>query len=86
MDVEPISIAEHFFADISNRLLEEDTANIPNIICSGLTQYMPYANVQRMSLLRITKDKQYQGAYSVAATGYKPTTIVGDGFSSPYLD
>ena len=86
MDVEKISIAEHFFADISNRLLEEDTANIPNIICSGLTQYMPYANVQRMSLLRITKDKQYQGAYSVAATGYKPTTIVGDGFSSPYLD
>lgn len=86
MDVEPISIAEHFFADISNRLLEEDTANIPNIICSGLTQYMPYANVQRMSLLRITKDKQYQGAYSVAAPGYKPTTIVGDGFSSPYLD
>lgn len=86
MGVEPISIAEHFFADISNRLLEEDTANIPDVICAGLTEYMPYANVQRMSLLRITKDKQYQGAYSVAAPGYKPTTMVGTGFNSPYLD
>lgn len=86
MGVEPISTAEHFFADISNRLLEEETANIPEVICSGLTQYLPLANVQRMSLLRITKDKQFQGAYSVAAPRYKPTTIVSEGFSSPYLD
>lgn len=86
MDVEPISIAEHFFADISNRLLEEDTANIPDVICAGLSEYLPYANVQRMSLVRITKDKQHEGAYSVAAPGYTPTKMVGVGFNSPYLD
>ncbi|QQX78357.1 GAF domain-containing sensor histidine kinase [Shewanella sp. KX20019] len=86
MDTEQISITERFFADISNRLLEEDTANIPEVICAGLTEYLPFANVQRMSLVRITKEQTYEGAYSVAAAGYLPTTMIGAGLKSPYLD
>ncbi|MCL1052018.1 GAF domain-containing sensor histidine kinase [Shewanella abyssi] len=86
MDTEQISISEHFFADISNRLLEEDTANIPEVICTGLTEYLSFANVQRMSLIRITKEQTHEGAYSVAAPGYLPTTMIGAGLKSPYLD
>ncbi|ACJ29159.1 PAS domain protein [Shewanella piezotolerans WP3] len=86
MDTEKISKAERFFADISNRLLEEETSNIPAVICSGLSSYMPFAKVQRMSLVRITKDNVHEGAYSVAAPGYTPTKMVGKGFKSPYLD
>ncbi|WOT06712.1 GAF domain-containing sensor histidine kinase [Shewanella youngdeokensis] len=85
MNVE-ISIAEHFFSDISNRLLEEDTANIPEVICAGLTDYLSHAQVQRMSLFRITKDQLFEGAYSVAAPGYSPTSTLGKGIKSPYLD
>ena len=86
MDVESISIAEHFFADISNRLLEEDTAKIPNVIHLALTEYLSFAEVQRMSLIRLTKENQMDGAYSVAAPGYKATSMVAKGLESPYLD
>ncbi|MDX2319721.1 MAG: GAF domain-containing sensor histidine kinase [Moritella sp.] len=77
---------EQFTIEISNWLLENDTADLANAIEFALTAFMPYIQAQRMSLVRLTPDNHFEGALAVAAPGYKPVSLPAQGLYSPYLE
>ncbi|QUM78003.1 sensor histidine kinase [Moritella sp. 24] len=77
---------EQFTIEVSNWLLENDTVDLPSAIESSLTAFLPYIQVQRMSLVRLTLDNRFEGAVAVAAPGYKPVSLPAQGLYSPYLD
>jgi len=77
---------EQFIIEISNWLLENDTADLLRAIESSLTAFLPYIQAQRMSLVRLTVDNRFEGALAVAAPGYKPVSLPAQGLYSPYLD
>lgn len=85
MDKSDLSI-EQFTIEISNWLLENDTADLPSAIEFALKTFMPYIQVQRMSLVRLTPDNRFEGALTVAAPGYTPVSLPVQGIYSPYLD
>lgn len=85
LDKDDLSI-EQFTIEISNWLLENDTADLPSAIEFALKTFMPYVQVQRMSLVRLTTDNRFEGALTVAAPGYKPVTLPVHGIYSPYLN
>lgn len=77
---------EQFIIEMSNWLLENDTADLLSAIESSLTAFLPYIQAQRMSLVRLTVDNRFEGALAVAAPGYKPVSLPAQGLYSPYLD
>lgn len=76
---------EQFTIEMSNWLLENDTADLANAIEFALSAFMPYIQTQRMSLVRLTPDNRFEGALAVAAPGYKPVSLPAHGLYSPYL-
>ncbi|SHO21801.1 PAS [Moritella viscosa] len=77
---------KQFTTKISNWLLENDTADLLSAIEYSLAAFLPYIQVQRMSLVRLTLDNRFEGALAVAAPGYKPVSLPAQGLYSPYLD
>jgi len=77
---------EQFIIEISNWLLENDTADLLRAIESSLAAFLPYIQAQRMSLVRLTLDNRFEGALAVAAPGYQPVSLPAHGLYSPYLD
>ena len=77
---------EQFTIEVSNWLLENDTADLLRAIESSLTAFLPYIQVQRMSLVRLTPDNRFEGALAVAAPGYQPISLPAQGLYSPYLE
>ncbi|KXO07430.1 putativetwo-component sensor, near polyamine transporter [Moritella sp. JT01] len=77
---------EQFTFEVSNWLLENDTVDLLTAIESSLTTFLPYIQVQRMSLVRLTPDNSFEGALAVAAPGYKPVALPAQGLYSPYLE
>ncbi|WP_043993560.1 ATP-binding protein [Moritella sp. PE36] len=77
---------EQFTIEVSNWLLESDTADLLNAIESSLTAFLPYIQAQRMSLVRLTVDNRFEGALAVAAPGYQPISLPAQGLYSPYLE
>lgn len=84
LDVADLSI-EQFAIEVSHWLLENDTADLPSAIESALTAFLPYVQAQRMSLVRLTKDNNFEGALTVAAPGYKRVSLPAQGVYSPYI-
>ncbi|QUM87770.1 sensor histidine kinase [Moritella sp. 36] len=77
---------EQFTFEVSNWLLENDTIDLLTAIESSLTAFLPYIQVQRMSLVRLTPDNRFEGALAVAAPGYNPVSLPAQGLYSPYLE
>jgi len=77
---------EQFTFEVSNWLLENDTIDLLTAIESSLTAFLPYIQVQRMSLVRLTPDNRFEGALAVAAPGYNPVSLPPQGLYSPYLE
>lgn len=77
---------EQFTIEVSNWLLENDTSDLPTAIEFALTAFMPYIQVQRTSLIRLTADNRFEGALSVSAPGYPSADLPGQGINTPYLD
>ncbi|SGY90929.1 GAF domain-containing sensor histidine kinase [Moritella viscosa] len=77
---------KQFTTKISNWLLENDTADLLSAIEYSLAAFLPYIQVQRMSLVRLNLDNRFEGALAVAAPGYKPVSLPAQGLYSPYLD
>ena len=77
---------EQFTIEVSNWLLESDTADLLSAIESSLTAFLPYIQAQRMSLVRLTVDNRFEGALAVAAPGYQPISLPAQGLYSPYLE